>query len=199
MYRRREHIKSIFLFSLGVVFILSLSTVDTVIKCVHTISKRAKCYYGAYRNISDKKMCSDFPKHFEDNLRIVSNYHFNINPDYLTNLRLDNTGIELLDTDMRTPSTPVIATGASENHFNEMQAMLENIHFTLLPKYPDLKIIFFDFGLRQHSRILLQRHCKCKLRTFPFDEYPGHVSTLSSYTWKPIIIQLVLTEYQSVI
>ena len=73
------------------------------------------------------------------------------------------------------------------------------MHLTLLSKYPDLKIIFYDLGLRKRSYKLLQTYYKCEVRKFPFTEYPQHVGTLSSYTWKPIIVQLVLKEHEFVI
>ena len=62
-----------------------------------------------------------------------------------------------------------------------------------------MKIIFYDLGLSANSRKLLQKHCKCEYRAFPFHEYPSHVSTLNTFTWKPIIVQLVLKQYPSVI
>ena len=185
--------------SSALVLIFSLSNYETVIKCAYIISERVKCNFGTHQNTSNSNKCNAVKNKFEDNLRVVSNYRFNINKDYLRNLRLDYAGIQGLDAERTKPATPVLVTAASENHFDETRALFENVHLTLLSKYPDLKIIFYDLGLRKLSSKLLQKYCKCEVRKFPFTEYPQHIRTLSSYTWKPIIVQLVLKEHEFVI
>jgi hypothetical protein len=45
----------------------------------------------------------------------------------------------------------------------------------------------------------MHKYCKCEIRTFEFDQYPDHVKDLKGYTWKPIIIQLLLREYNFII
>ena len=169
------------------------------VQCRKTISKRMQCHYGTCNNVSKGRKCDTFPRNIEENIRVISDYRFSIDTDHLERLHLDSNRIERLSAMDYTPTLPVIVTGASENHFPETQALFENIHLQVLPKYRNLKIIFYDLGLGYKSRHLLQKYCKCEVRTFPFHEYPIHVSKLSTYTWKPIIIQLVLKEFASVI
>ena len=45
----------------------------------------------------------------------------------------------------------------------------------------------------------MHKYCKCEVRTFEFDQYPDRVKDLKGYTWKPIIIQIMLREYNFII
>ena len=193
----RIYFRNFLLCLLVFVCIVILSNYDTVIKCAQTIHRTAKCNYGSFQAPSYRKQCNSFHKKTEDNFCVVLNYQLDINQDLQKSLKLDTEGID--SSDNVKPAMPVLVTGASQNHFDEAQALFENIHLRLLFKYRNLKIIFYDLGLNSHSRKLLQKHCKCEVRTFDFKEYPRHVSALLTYTWKPIIIQLVLIEYSSVI
>ena len=98
------------------------------VQCRKTISKRMQCYYGTYNNVSKGRKCDTFPRNIEENIRVISNYRFDINTSHLEHLHLDSNGIERLSAMDYTPTLPVIVTGASENHFQETQALFENIH-----------------------------------------------------------------------
>ena len=172
---------------------------DVFSKCVGNIFNAVVCHVSPFRNITTSTGCASFPKDISENIRVVENYRFNVDLKLLRSLHLDKSGIDGLSrTTKFTKSLPVLVTAASENHFREAQALFENIHSRLLPKYRDLKIIFYDLGLYEQSLHLLRKHCKCEVRKFSFEEYPHHVRWLFMYTWKPIIIQQVLKEHPSI-
>lgn len=45
---------------------------------------------------------------------------------------------------------------------------------------------------------MVRKMCNCIFRKFPFELYPKHVRNLRGYTWKPIIIQMMLQEFDFV-
>ena len=53
-------------------------------------------------------------------------------------------------------------------------------------------MFFFSFYFIFIFFIYLQlvKYCKCEVRKFPFKDFPPHVSSLKTYTWKPIILQV---------
>ena len=65
--------------------------------------------------------------------------------------------------------------------------------------FPEIKLIVYDLGLTNAQWLAMHKYCKCEVRTFEFDHYFGHVKYLKGYTWKPIIIQLMLREYHFII
>jgi hypothetical protein len=93
----------------------------------------------------------------------------------------------------------VVVIAVSANHYGESQALIKDIHQQLLYFYPEIKLIVYDLGLTNAQWLAMHRYCKCEVRTFEFDKYPDHVKDLKGCTWKPIIIQLMLREYNFII
>ncbi|KAK3098496.1 hypothetical protein FSP39_020063 [Pinctada imbricata] len=149
-------------------------------------------------NRSDNILCGKFPEKFYENFNVVKNYTFRIPVEYLSKLQLDRPDIEKLNVKPATSSVPVLVTASSANHFNEAQSLIKNIHEKVMSQYPGIKFIFYDIGLKESQVKLLKRHCRCEVRTLSFTSYPEHVRKLLGYTWKPIIIQTVLTEFDFV-
>ncbi|XP_061176097.1 uncharacterized protein LOC133185049 [Saccostrea echinata] len=142
--------------------------------------------------------CEDFYPSFKENLYKVLNYSFNVPKKYLEMLNLDDAGIKnLTESDSNSPY-PVIAAAASSNHFHEIQGLIRDYHRNLLPIYPDMKLILFDLGLNAKQLKLMKKHCRCEVRKFPFHIFPDHIRILSGYGWKPLIIQLLLQEFDFV-
>ena len=50
------------------------------------------------------------------------------------------------------PSLPVLATAASSGFFDVSQGLIKSVHEKLLPKYPGLKLIYYDLGLSNDQR-----------------------------------------------
>ncbi|KAK3098891.1 hypothetical protein FSP39_024018 [Pinctada imbricata] len=142
--------------------------------------------------------CGDFsetfPNSFEKNWEIVTNYRFVVPHGSLKELNLDTIGIEVLNNKVSDSKVPVIVTAASANHFEEVQGLIE----MLMTRYKGFKLIFYDIGLESNQVSVIKRHCKCEFRRFPFSKYPEYFRILRNYVWKPLIIQLVLIEYDFV-
>ncbi|KAK3101497.1 hypothetical protein FSP39_004039 [Pinctada imbricata] len=145
-------------------------------------------------NITSNNSCGTFPSSFEENLKIVTNYRFNVSLNYLHDLKLDDAGIESLSKRVSDRRIPVIVTAASSNHFREMQGMIEILHEKVMTSL-EFKFILYDIGLSELEAKIIKKNCRCEFRTFPFHKFPDHVRVLRGYTWKPIIIQKVLMEY----
>ncbi|KAK3097994.1 hypothetical protein FSP39_015138 [Pinctada imbricata] len=139
--------------------------------------------------------CGDFsetfPNSFEKNLEIVTNYRFVVPHGSLKKLNLDTIGIEVLNNKVSDSKVPVIVTAASANHFEEVQGLIE----MLMTRYKGFKLIFYDIGLESNQVSVI----KCEFRRFPFSKYPEYFRILRNYVWKPLIIQLVLIEYDFVL
>lgn len=127
---------------------------------------------------------------FEQNLNVIKYYPRGIADKYLWKI-----GGNRSQPNVTLTSFPVIVTAANAGFYGVTQGLLKSIHELLLPKYKDLKIIYYDLGLQASQHNELVKYCKCEVRKFPFDEFPPHVKRLKTYTWKPIIIQQLLMEF----
>jgi hypothetical protein len=143
-------------------------------------------------------VCDTFYPSFKENLYKVMNYSFNVDGEYLKLLKLDADGIRNLTANNSNSSYPVIATAASSNHFHEIQGLIRDYHTNLLPLYPDMKLILYDLGLSTKHIKQMNKHCKCEVRRFPFHMFPDHIRMINGYGWKPLIIQLLLREFDFV-
>ena len=149
---------------------------------------------------SDNPSCGEFYQAFSDNLAVVENYTFSVSKSYMKILSLVNEGIEMLSAQKESNSHPqVVVTAVSANHYGESQGLIKDIHQQLLYFYPKIKLIVYDLGLTKLQLLAMHTYCKCEVRTFEFEHYPDHVKDLKGYTWKPIIIQLMLREYNFII
>ncbi|XP_052761283.1 uncharacterized protein LOC128203782 isoform X2 [Mya arenaria] len=91
---------------------------------------------------------------------------------------------------------PVIVTAASRDFFDISQGLIQSIYVHLVPKYEDVKLIYYDMGLTELQRNILLKHCNiCSLVTFQFQNYPPHVRNLKTYTWKPLIVKELLQNF----
>jgi len=137
-----------------------------------------------------------------ENVGIVEKYHFKIIQKYTSELSLDEKEIRNLlmanQKDNISTSFPVLVTAASFEHFKESQGLIRSYHNKLLPLHKNIKLIFYDIGLTKPQRDLMVKYCRCEVRMFPKEEFPEHVSNIRTYTWKPIVIQLLLMEYETV-
>ncbi|XP_061179338.1 uncharacterized protein LOC133187962 [Saccostrea echinata] len=139
-----------------------------------------------------------FSPSMEENMNVVKNYKFTVPNEYLQRLQLDQHGIDTLINQKQNCSIPVIVSGVSENHFTEIIGLLNSINIHVRKKYPDLKLIVFNLGLSNAHINDLRKMCSCDVRQFPFEKFPPHVKRLQGYTWKPIILQIILQEYDFV-
>jgi hypothetical protein len=100
------------------------------------------------------------------------------------------------------PHTPVIVTGASDNHALILQrALLDSVLAAEGPR----RVIMYDLGLSQAWLQDVAAHpAVLEMRVFNFSAYPAyfnisHASGRGQYAWKPAIIAQVLAEYDAVL
>ena len=89
----------------------------------------------------------------------------------------------------------VAVTAVSSNHFQEFKSFVGSVQKFL----PSVKILVYDLGLSDHDRSQIASYCNVKIRSFKFDKYPAHVSDLHTYSWKPIVLDEVVREYEIVL
>lgn len=144
-------------------------------------------------NTADK--CNDFHSSFKENLQKVLKYSLNVPEKYLKLLHLDRVGIKNITSKVVDSPYPILASATSSNHYNEIQGLIRDYHQNLLPLYPNMKLILYDLGLNKNQLEQMKKYCKCEVRQFPFHSFPNHIRSLSGFGWKPLIIQLLLIEF----
>ncbi|XP_059146342.1 uncharacterized protein LOC131933790 [Physella acuta] len=86
----------------------------------------------------------------------------------------------------------IIVSALSSNHFNETQAMLSDLHEFVFPILKDFRLVLFDIGLKVEEREEMEKHCRCTVIIFPFDQFPKHFEEyLKCYSWKPVVVKAV--------
>ncbi|KAK3585676.1 hypothetical protein CHS0354_020242 [Potamilus streckersoni] len=155
---------------------------------IYSVSDRYRKF-----GIKDSLSCwedSKFLGSFEENCNFIKKYPIGDSMPYLQELGLAGDFV-----DFTNPKIPVVVTAASSNHFLAVQALMQNLHSVVFPKYNNLKFIFYDIGLNENEKDMVKKHCRCEFRSFPFEKYPEHVKILKGYTFKPLLTQTVLNEY----
>ncbi|KAI0240175.1 hypothetical protein LSAT2_009135 [Lamellibrachia satsuma] len=89
----------------------------------------------------------------------------------------------------------VVVTAASASHFVETYDAVASIQTHL----PGKRIFFYDLGLEDSQVEKVKRWCKVTYRKFDFKKYPDHVVDLKIYAWKPLIIQDILRDYDTIL
>lgn len=84
-----------------------------------------------------------------------------------------------------------IVTAGSHGYMDRLENMIGSIHFY----EPNVAIVVVDMGLSPSQRAVLQ--CIERVTVIPFDflRYPGHVTHLDNYAWKPILIKQLYDDY----
>ncbi|KAK6976516.1 MetK 1 protein [Biomphalaria glabrata] len=106
------------------------------------------------------------------------------------NLSLTTDQRELILTMGRTipESDVIILSASSENHYDEMQAMFQNLHTVVYPNMANFTMVLFDIGLTKEQRSTTERNCKCHVVTFPVHLFKAYMKNNFCYAWKPLIV-----------
>lgn len=141
-----------------------------------------------------------FGHSLKENKQIVNKYTFKLSNDFMKRLQLDRDGISKLSHQKPKNETylPTFVTALSNNHFEESVGLFNSLNILKNQSFPELTVIVYDIGLTREKASMVQGMCNCSVRTFPFEAYPRHVRNLRGYTWKPIIIQMMLQEFDFV-
>ena len=98
----------------------------------------------------DTRSCLEDEKQFtgtfQDNLIKLNNLRFPEADKWIDRLGLDNERTRDI------PSLPVLATAASSGFFDVSQGLIKSVHEKILPRYPGLKLIYYDLGLTDDQR-----------------------------------------------
>ena len=87
-------------------------------------------------------------------------------------------------------------TAISSNHFIELMARIDVME-KFLPQ--NIKIIVYDLGLKRQEVEELRNIPNVAYRVFDFSVFPKFVLNLHNYSWKPLIIQQILSEFGGVV
>ena len=146
----------------------------------------------------DLRTCTEYDKQFtgtfEDNLKKIENLKFPEADKWITALGLDNVISGDISRDI--PKLPVLVTAATPRYFDISQGLIKTVHEILLPKYPELKFIYYSLGLNADQVDRLRRYCRCEVRDFEaIPGLPFHARRYQIYAFKPIIVAKVFQEY----
>lgn len=93
--------------------------------------------------VVDKHGCQEwFNLTLRDNLKVIANYPKGMAPLYFHKMDNNRTMPKYIVT-----SFPVIVTAANSGFYTVSQGLLQSIYQILLPKYKDLKVVYYDMGL----------------------------------------------------
>ncbi|XP_025112267.1 uncharacterized protein LOC112575001 [Pomacea canaliculata] len=92
------------------------------------------------------------------------------------------------------PADLVFLTAASEDHFDESQGVIRDLHEKVFPWLTNntnysYNLIYYDLGLANKSLALLTKYCRCHVLSFPFQSLPEVFKNLKTYQWKPVIVK----------
>ena len=146
----------------------------------------------------DLRNCTEsdrqFSGTFEENLRKIENLKFPEADKWVKALGLDT--LLSRNRSRAVPRLPVLVTAATPRYFDISQGLIKTVHEVLLPKYPDLKFIYYSLGLRSDQVERLRRYCRCEVRDFEaIQGLPLHARKYQIYAFKPIIVAEVFQEY----
>jgi hypothetical protein len=63
----------------------------------------------------------------------------------------------------------------------------------------DVRIVVWDLGLTDGQASIIRTWCNTELKAFPFAQFPGHVSSLLTYAFKPIIISEEIKRWPAIL
>ncbi|XP_060568726.1 uncharacterized protein LOC132727312 [Ruditapes philippinarum] len=140
----------------------------------------------------EKGMCDQwFEDSFEKNLEHIARYPRGLADKYMYTIAENRSAPKTVF-----KTFPVVVTAADSGFYGISQGLIKSVYEKLLPKYKNIKIVYYDMGLNPNQRKQLETHCKiCEVRSFPFEKFPAHFKRLTTYAWKPIIIMTLLMEY----
>ncbi|KAK7486321.1 hypothetical protein BaRGS_00022491 [Batillaria attramentaria] len=93
----------------------------------------------------------------------------------------------------------ILVSAVSDNHYNEMQALVKSLINDLFPRLDNYTFVLFDLGLTAEQRQKTERNCKCTVVDFPFHKLPSFFKGLKCYTWKPFIIRSLIEKSEFLI
>ena len=113
-------------------------------------------------------------------------------------LKSARPALEKLSSQVKGNYDVIIASAVSSNHYLEIQKMLKEFHKSLYPVLKNFTLVIVDIGLTKYEKIRMEKHCRCQVISFPFNELPPHFRNLRCFAWKPYIIAAMLSKTEVV-
>ncbi|KAL4221033.1 hypothetical protein ACF0H5_019295 [Mactra antiquata] len=163
--------------------------------------------YGLmYRSFDDSNLeeigcCTSFGGTLQDGLNFMETYDKGVAGPYLMRLGPEtyNSGFKGTPSPKELENIPVIVTAVSSADFWHVQSLIRQWNEEIKPTFKTATFIIFDIGLYNKELELIKEYCKCEVRTFTVSAYPQHVADISTFAYRPIIIQTMIEEFGSVI
>ncbi|KAK0065860.1 hypothetical protein Bpfe_004657, partial [Biomphalaria pfeifferi] len=89
-------------------------------------------------------------------------------------------------------SDVIFVTATSDNHYDETQYSVHNLHAVVYPKVKNMTFVIFDIGLTTKQREKTIKACRCHVIVFPFEKFPSFFKERGCYTWKPLIVMAAM-------
>ncbi|XP_055893302.1 uncharacterized protein LOC106076738 isoform X5 [Biomphalaria glabrata] len=176
---RRRSIYATFWTLVIVVFIatpLFLMLQRTIATCVyHPLVQGTTKQACKYDNCS-----SEISNNVEERIWDILSPRFRLSKQQTSIIKVFSQSIPSSDT--------ILLSAASSNHFNEFQAMVQNLHTVVYPVLSNVTYVFLDLGLTIKQRNLTEKACRCHVISFPFHLFPSWFKQLFFFHWKPIFI-----------
>lgn len=182
--------------------LIVLSTVSLCMYLVYSMYMQAEGdhrerFINSLKEILQNETCNEtFGKTQEEDIEKIKSYPLDVADKYLMDLVPTSKPGKFYKGETE---LPVIVTGASMNHMHEVEALFERLNTLVRPDYPSIKVYFYDLGLTSWQRAEVKEICDCTVISFPFERYPPHVRRLNNYSWKPLIIAMMLKNFQFVL
>ncbi|CAF1432215.1 unnamed protein product [Rotaria sordida] len=147
-----------------------------------------KTLYNRFIKLMPDNKTIEIDQTFIDYLRKISNYLL----DGLRDKRTNKFEVECV-------RKPVFVLACDQDYFDGLQGAIH----TLDTYWSDHRIIFYDLGISNEQEILLRMKCaQCTIIKFPFssiEKFARHIGDLTTYGFKPFVIQDALRRYGTVI
>lgn len=103
---------------------------------------------------ADQGCDAKFGKTLEENIEKVKSYNLSQADTYLRDLEPQTSKYEVSFKGPGSTGTeiPIIATGASSNHYLESLMMLKNLDKVVRPVYRSIKLYYYDLGLEPQQK-----------------------------------------------
>ncbi|CAL1527710.1 unnamed protein product [Lymnaea stagnalis] len=172
----------------------------------------SKLYYEKFADLAENHLLSKYPVHTackDEKRPAVPCYDTECGTSLTHDLKLSIGSLLSVTRKSRTAfSNPhkditaqlesshlAIITGASANHFAESQGLIQSLHKNVFPKFNNISLYYYDFGLDKGQLEQLMRHCRCKVLKFPVHLLPTNATrNIKCFAWKVLIIEAHLTK-----
>lgn len=163
--------------------------------------------YGMiYRTFDDDSLekvgcCSNFGGTMQDNLNFLETYPKGEAGPYLMRLGPETYTSQFKGTQSPKELTdiPTIVTAVSTADFYPVQSLIRQWKEEIHNVFKEAKFIIYNIGLYSRELELIKEHCNCEVREFRTSAYPNHVADISTFAYRPVIIQTIIEEFGSVL